>query len=119
MIGTYVLSSGYYDAYYNKAQRLRTKLINEFTDAFKQVDFLVGPVSPTTAFPIGQNADDPLQMYLQDVMTVAVNLVGIPAISIPAGQSDGLPVGLQLMAAQKHDRQLLALAHAAEGVIHG
>lgn len=119
MIGTYVLSSGYYDAYYNKAQRVRTKLINEFNDAFKQVDFLVGPVSPTTAFPVGQNADDPLQMYLQDVMTVAINLVGIPAISIPAGLDGKLPVGLQLMAAQKHDRHLLALAHAAEGVIHG
>jgi aspartyl-tRNA(Asn)/glutamyl-tRNA(Gln) amidotransferase subunit A len=118
MIGTYVLSSGYYDAYYNKAQKLRSKLIKEFADAFQKVDFLVGPVAPTTAFEIGKNAKDPLKMYLQDIMTVAVNLVGIPAISIPAGKVDGLPVGLQLMAPQKHDRQLLALAQATEGALH-
>ncbi len=118
MIGTYVLSSGYYDAYYNKAQKLRTKLINEFAEAFKKVDFLVGPVAPTTAFEIGKNADDPLQMYLQDIMTVAVNLVGIPAISIPAGKADKLPVGLQIMAPQKHDRQLLSIAQASQGVLH-
>lgn len=114
MIGTYVLSSGYYDAFYMKAQKLRTKLINEFNEAFKSHDFLLGPVAPTTAFEIGENSNDPLQMYLQDIMTVAVNLVGIPAISIPAGKIDGLPVGLQLMAAQKHDRQLLGVAKAAE-----
>ncbi len=117
MIGTYVLSSGYYDAYYKKAQRLRTKLINEFNQVFKEVDYLAGPVAPTTAFKIGELAHDPLQMYLQDIMTVAANLVGVPAISIPAGSSHGLPVGLQLMAAQKHDRQLLGLARATEGVI--
>lgn len=118
MIGTYVLSSGYYDAYYKKAQQLRTKLVKEFDEAFKKVDFLAGPVAPTTAFEIGKNADDPLQMYLQDIMTVAVNLVGIPAISIPAGNTNGLPVGLQLMAPQKHDRQLLGLDQAAEGALH-
>ena len=117
MIGTYVLSSGYYDAYYKKAQTVRTKLINEFTDAFDQVEFLVGPVAPTTAFQIGENSDDPLKMYLADVMTVAVNLVGIPAISIPAGTSDGLPVGLQIMARQRADRDLLSLATASEGII--
>lgn len=116
MIGTYVLSSGYYDAYYKKAQQLRTKLIKEFEAAFKDHDFLVGPTAPTTAFKIGENSNDPLQMYLQDIMTVAANLVGIPAISIPAGKVDGLPVGLQLMAPQQQDRQLLALAKAAEGV---
>jgi aspartyl-tRNA(Asn)/glutamyl-tRNA(Gln) amidotransferase subunit A len=118
MIGTYVLSSGYYDAYYNKAQKLRTKLVNEFNKAFKDVDFLVGPVTPTAAFEIGKNASDPLQMYLTDIMTVAVNLVGIPAISVPAGKSGKLPVGLQMMAPQKHDRQLLGIAQAAEGVIN-
>jgi aspartyl-tRNA(Asn)/glutamyl-tRNA(Gln) amidotransferase subunit A len=118
MIGTYVLSSGYYDAYYNKAQKLRSKLIKEFTSAFKQVDFLVGPVTPTAAFEIGKNANDPLQMYLTDIMTVAVNLVGIPAISIPAGKSGKLPVGLQIIAPQKHDRQLLGIAKTTEGVIH-
>ncbi|MEO5627808.1 MAG: Asp-tRNA(Asn)/Glu-tRNA(Gln) amidotransferase subunit GatA [Candidatus Saccharimonadales bacterium] len=118
MIGTYVLSSGYYDAYYKKAQQLRTKLINEFAAAFKQYDFLVGPTAPDTAFKIGQNVDDPLQMYLTDIMTVAVNLVGVPAISIPAGLKDGLPVGLQLIAPQKRDLELLGIAKAAEGVIH-
>ncbi|MFO0882560.1 MAG: Asp-tRNA(Asn)/Glu-tRNA(Gln) amidotransferase subunit GatA [Candidatus Saccharimonadales bacterium] len=114
MIGTYVLSSGYYDAYYKKAQTVRTKLINEFAETFAKVDFLIGPTAPMTAFKLGENADDPLQMYLADIMTVAVNLVGIPAISIPACESNGLPVGLQLMAPQRGDRQLLALAKAYE-----
>ncbi len=109
MIGTYVLSSGYYDAYYKKAQQLRTKLINEFNHAFKSHDFLLGPTAPSTAVKIGQNVKDPLQMYLTDILTVAVNLAGIPAISVPAGTSDGLPVCLQLMAAQIHDRKLLGL----------
>lgn len=118
MIGTYVLSSGYYDAYYKKAQQLRTKLVEEFTQAFKEFDFLIGPTAPSTAFKIGANVDDPMQMYLTDIMTVAVNLAGIPAISIPAGKVDGLPVGLQLIAPQKHDKQLLGVAKAAEGVIN-
>lgn len=117
MIGTYVLSSGYYDAYYRQAQTVRTKLIKEFEAAFEKVDFLLGPVAPTTAFKLGENSKDPLSMYLADIMTVAVNLVGIPAISIPAGEANGLPVGLQLMAPQKADRQLLALAKAAEEII--
>lgn len=117
MIGTYVLSSGYYDAYYRKAQTVRTKVIDEFSDAFKKVDFLLGPTAPTTAFRIGEHTQDPLQMYLTDIMTVAANLAGVPAISIPCGQTDGLPVGLQLFADQQHDRQLLAYAQATEGVI--
>lgn len=117
MIGTYVLSSGYYDAYYKKAQTVRTKLIQEFRDAFKSVDFLLGPTAPTTAFKIGENVGDPLQMYLADVMTVGASLVGIPAISIPAGVSSGLPVGLQLMAAQRRDRELLSLAKSTEGLL--
>jgi aspartyl-tRNA(Asn)/glutamyl-tRNA(Gln) amidotransferase subunit A len=117
MIGTYVLSSGYYDAYYKQAQTVRTKLINEFNDAFKQVDFLIGPVAPTTAFKIGENADNPLQMYLADIMTVAVNLVGNPAISLPAGEVEGLPVGLQLMAPHKADRDLLGLARGTEELL--
>jgi aspartyl-tRNA(Asn)/glutamyl-tRNA(Gln) amidotransferase subunit A len=117
MIGTHVLSSGYYDAYYKKAQTVRTKLINEFNEIFKEVDYLVGPVTPTTAFKIGQNTQDPLNMYLADIMTVAANLTGIPAISIPAGMSQGLPVGIQLMAPQRKDRQLLALAKAAGRVM--
>jgi aspartyl-tRNA(Asn)/glutamyl-tRNA(Gln) amidotransferase subunit A len=117
MIGTYVLSSGYYDAYYKKAQTVRTKLINEFVEAFKQVDFLVGPVAPTTAFKIGEHSNDPLRMYLTDIMTVAVNLAGIPAISIPAGTSEGLPVGFQVMAAQRQDKELLSIAHSIEELI--
>ena len=117
MIGTYVLSSGYYDAYYKQAQTVRTKLINEFNEAFQQVDFLLGPVAPTTAFKVGENINNPLQMYLSDVMTVAVNLVGIPGISLPAGFSNDLPVGLQIMAPQSADRSLLALAHQTEKVL--
>jgi aspartyl-tRNA(Asn)/glutamyl-tRNA(Gln) amidotransferase subunit A len=117
IIGTYVLSSGYYDAYYKKAQQLRTKLIKEFENAFNDVDFLVGPVAPTTAFDIGANSDDPLKMYLMDIMTVAVSLVGVPAISVPAGTVDGLPIGLQLIAPQRHDKELLSLAAKAEEVI--
>ncbi|HTE58041.1 MAG TPA: Asp-tRNA(Asn)/Glu-tRNA(Gln) amidotransferase subunit GatA [Verrucomicrobiae bacterium] len=117
MIGTYVLSSGYYDAYYRKAQQLRTKLIQEFEAAFEAVDFLAGPVAPTTAFKIGENINDPLAMYLQDIYSVAVNLVGIPAVSVPAGMVQNMPVGLQLMAPQKQDRALLAIAHTTEELI--
>lgn len=117
MIGTYVLSSGYYDAYYKQAQTVRTKLINEFNEAFKEVDYLVGPVAPTTAFKIGENASDPLQMYLCDVMTVAANMVGVPAISLPAGMKKELPVGLQIMAPQRADRELLAIAKQTEELL--
>lgn len=117
MIGTYVLSSGYYDAYYKKAQTVRTKLINEFNETFKKVDFLAGPVAPTTAFKIGQNTNDPLQMYLADILTVAANLVGVPSISVPAGLSEGLPVGLQLMAPQKADKELLAMSRQTEEIL--
>ena len=117
MIGTYVLSSGYYDAYYRKAQTVRTKIIDEFASAFESVDFLLGPTAPDIAFAIGANVDDPLQMYLTDIMTVAANLAGVPAISIPAGKVDGMPVGLQLMAAQRHDRELLELAQKTEEII--
>lgn len=117
MIGAYVLSSGYYDAYYKKAQRLRTKLINEFENAFKKVDFLIGPTSPTTAFKIGEKQNNPLQMYLTDVMTVAASLAGIPAISLPSALIQDLPVGLQIMAPQKKDRELLGIAHEVEKII--
>jgi aspartyl-tRNA(Asn)/glutamyl-tRNA(Gln) amidotransferase subunit A len=117
MVGTYVLSSGYYDAYYRKAQTVRTKLIQEFQAVFEQVDFLIGPTAPTTAFKIGQNTDDPLHMYLADIMTVAQSLVGIPAIVVPAGTSDGLPVGLQIMAPARQDRHLLGIAKATEKLL--
>lgn len=118
MIGTYVLSSGYYDAYYRRAQTVRTKLIKEFDAAFQGVDFLLGPTAPSTAFKIGENVNDPLQMYLADVMTVAVNLAGVPGISIPAGLSGGLPVGLQLIAPQQSDRALLGIAQEVEELLH-
>jgi len=113
MIGAYVLSSGYYDAYYKKAQTVRTKIIKELNQVFKSVDLLVGPVAPTVAFKIGEN-EDPLSMYLADVMTVGPSIAGVPSISVPAGMSKGLPVGLQIIAPQKHDRELLAAAKAFE-----
>ncbi|HKR81757.1 MAG TPA: Asp-tRNA(Asn)/Glu-tRNA(Gln) amidotransferase subunit GatA [Candidatus Saccharimonadales bacterium] len=117
MVGTYVLSSGYYDAYYKKAQTVRTKIINEFAETFARVDFLLGPTAPQTAFKIGENATDPLAMYLADIMTVGVNLAGLPAISIPAGEANGLPAGLQLIAPQGADRALLGVAKATERII--
>ncbi len=117
MIGAHVLSSGYYEAYYKKAQTVRTKIINELEQAFEKYDFLAGPVSPTTAFKIGEKSKDPLQMYLADIMTVAANISGIPAISIPAGASDGLPVGFQVMAPQRKDQELLAASRAFEEAI--
>lgn len=116
MIGTHVLSSGYYDAYYKKAQTVRTKLIKEFEKVFADVDFLIGPTAPTSAFKIGE-ISDPLQMYFSDIMTVAPSLAGLPSISIPAGKVGGLPVGLQIIAPQQKDRQLLSIAHAAERII--
>jgi aspartyl-tRNA(Asn)/glutamyl-tRNA(Gln) amidotransferase subunit A len=112
MIGTHVLSSGYYDAYYKKAQTVRTKIINDFKAAFSNYDFLVGPIAPFTAFKIGEKVNDPLAMYLADIMTVAANMSGNPAISVPAGKADNLPVGLQIIAPPKADRQLLAAAKA-------
>lgn len=117
MIGAYVLSSGYYDAYYRKAQLVRSLLIKEFNEAFKTYDFLLGPTAPVTAFNIGENIEDPLSMYLTDIMTVAVNLVGVPAISIPAGFVDGLPVGLQIIAPQRKDHALLNLAASVEEIL--
>lgn len=116
MIGTYVLSSGYYDAYYQKAQLVRTKLINEFNEAFKQCPLMIGPTAPVTAFEIGTRTKNPLEMYLIDIMTVAANLVGVPSISIPIGESGGLPVGLQLIAPQREDKMLLEYAKATEGL---
>ncbi len=111
LIGNYVLSSGYYDAYYKKAQTVRTLIINEFNDAFKKYDVLIGPVAPTPAFRLGENTDDPLQMYLTDIMTVPASLAGLPAISVPVGATPaGLPVGLHVVAPMKNDRTLLRAA---------
>ncbi len=114
MIGAHVLSSGYYDAYYKKAQTVRTKIIKELEQAFSKYDFLIGPTAPTTAFKIGAKSGDPLQMYLTDIMTVAANIAGIPAINLPAGLVGNLPVGLQIMAPQKADLELLGVARAFE-----
>jgi aspartyl-tRNA(Asn)/glutamyl-tRNA(Gln) amidotransferase subunit A len=117
LIGTYVLSSGYYDAYYRQAQKVRTLLIQEFDNAYKDFDLLVGPTSPATAFRLGEKTHDPLSMYLTDIMTVAVNLTGACAISLPSGMVDGLPVGLQLIGPQRGERQLLAAAMSAENLL--
>jgi aspartyl-tRNA(Asn)/glutamyl-tRNA(Gln) amidotransferase subunit A len=115
LIGTYVLSSGYIDAYYRKAQTVRTKLINEYNEVFKKYDVLIGPVAPTTAFVIGQNTSDPLQMYLEDLMTVGPSLAGLPAISVPAGKDKkDLPIGVQFVGAQRNDALLLSLAKQLE-----
>ncbi|MDO4271799.1 MAG: Asp-tRNA(Asn)/Glu-tRNA(Gln) amidotransferase subunit GatA [Candidatus Saccharibacteria bacterium] len=111
MIGSYVLSSGYFDAYYLKAQKARTILINEFNKLFDECDFLICPTAPTPAFKLGENTSDPLKMYLADAMTVPASLAGLPAISVPAGESnDGLPVGVQIIGRQKDDARLLAFA---------
>lgn len=115
LIGSYVLSSGYYDAYYQQAQKARTLLINGYKQAFATYDALLSPVAPTPAFKIGKNTTDPLKMYLQDIMTVAPSLAGLPALSLPAGMSrDGLPIGVQLTGKYKSDSQLLALAKEME-----
>ncbi|RKV92357.1 MAG: Asp-tRNA(Asn)/Glu-tRNA(Gln) amidotransferase GatCAB subunit A, partial [Candidatus Saccharimonas sp.] len=111
MIGSYVLSSGFFDAYYLKAQKARTILINEFSKLFEQYDFLLLPTAPTPAFAIGENTSDPVKMYLADVMTVPPSLAGLPAISVPAGISaGGLPIGAQLVGSMKSDAKLIALA---------
>ncbi|HUC87174.1 MAG TPA: Asp-tRNA(Asn)/Glu-tRNA(Gln) amidotransferase subunit GatA [Candidatus Saccharimonadales bacterium] len=117
LIGTYVLSSGYYDAYYKQAQKVRTLLIREFEAVFKDVDLLVGPNAPMPAFKLGERTQDPLQMYLADICTVAVNLVGSTAISVPAGETQGLPVGVQLIAPQRGERALLGAAKAVEALL--
>ena len=119
MVGNYVLSSGYYDAYYRKAQTARTVLINEFAKAFDQFDLLVGPTGVGPAFKLGQNTHDPVSMYLVDIMTVGASVAGLPAISIPAGEVEGLPVGVQLIGRQHDDRQLLAVSRALQEANNG
>jgi aspartyl-tRNA(Asn)/glutamyl-tRNA(Gln) amidotransferase subunit A len=115
MIGSYVLSSGFFDAYYLKAQKARTILINEFNALFEQYDMLLGPVTPTPAFKIGENTSDPIKMYLADIMTVPASLAGLPALSVPAGISEsGLPIGVQFIGQRRSDADLLALARSLE-----
>jgi aspartyl-tRNA(Asn)/glutamyl-tRNA(Gln) amidotransferase subunit A len=111
MLGTYALSSGYYDAYYRKAQKVRTLIAEEFDRAFEKVDALVSPTSPSVAFPMGGRSD-PLSMYLCDVLTLPVNLAGLPGISVPCGLSEGLPVGLQVIGPRFQDARVLGVAHA-------
>ncbi len=117
MLGTYVLSSGYYDAFYGRAQRVRTKIVEDFRSVFERVDFVVTPTSPTVAFELGAKTGDPLSMYLNDFCTVPMSLAGIPAISIPCGLSDGLPVGLQLAGPAFSENALLDAAYALERTI--
>ncbi len=115
MIGSYVLSSGFFDAYYLQAQKARTLLIREFNTLFESYDVLIAPTAPTVAFGIGENTSDPVKMYLSDVMTVPASLAGIPALSVPAGTNpDGLPVGVQLIGPMKSDATLIALAASME-----
>ncbi len=116
MIGTYVLSAGYYDAYYLKAQKLRHLISDDFHRAFEQVDVILGPTSPTTAFPLNDKADDPVAMYLNDIYTIATNLAGLPGLSLPVAQSGGLPVGLQLIGDYFQEGRLLNVAHKLQEV---
>jgi len=111
MIGTYALSAGYYDAYYLKAQKVRRLIADDFRRAFEQVDVIMGPVAPTPAFPLGTKTDDPVRMYLGDIYTLSLNLAGLPCMSIPAGFSADLPVGLQLIGSYWNETRLLAIAH--------
>jgi aspartyl-tRNA(Asn)/glutamyl-tRNA(Gln) amidotransferase subunit A len=111
LIGTYALSAGYYDAYYLKAQQIRRLIAEDFERAFEQVDVILGPTSPSTAFKLGEKADDPVQMYLSDIYTIAVNLAGLPGMSLPVGLSEGMPVGLQLIGGYFEEARLLNLAH--------
>lgn len=122
MLGTYTLSAGYYDAYYLKAQKVRRLIHNDFENAFKEVDFIIGPTTPTAAFKLGERSNDPLQMYLADIYTVAVNLAGLPALSMPAGfiEEGGqkLPVGLQLIGPWHGENKLLDIAMVIEKILN-
>ena len=111
MTGTYVLSAGYYDAYYLKAQQVRQLIADDFRKAFADVDVIAGPTAPTPAFKLGEKVDDPINMYLNDIYTIGANLAGLPAISVPCGFVDGLPVGLHLVAAHFEESTLLRTAH--------
>jgi aspartyl-tRNA(Asn)/glutamyl-tRNA(Gln) amidotransferase subunit A len=117
LLGTYVLSSGYYDAYYLKAQKVRTLITRDFLEAFDEVDVIVTPTSPIPAFKLGERVDDPLQMYLSDIYTVTASLAGIPGISVPCGKTRGapnLPVGMQILAKHFDEARLLRVAYTFE-----
>jgi len=117
MLGTYALSAGYYEAYYGQAQKVRTVISREFAAAFERFDVLVSPTSPTVAFKLGEKTDNPLAMYLADVLTIPPNMAGLPGLSIPCGLSEGLPVGLQLIGAQFSESTLFRTGHALERAI--
>jgi aspartyl-tRNA(Asn)/glutamyl-tRNA(Gln) amidotransferase subunit A len=118
MIGTYALSAGYYDAFYLKASKVRTLILRDFLEAFKQVDLLITPVTPTPPFKIGEKITDPLQMYLSDIFTIPVNLAGLPGLSLPVGlNSEGLPIGLQIIGPHFREDLLLSLAYQIEKMI--
>jgi aspartyl-tRNA(Asn)/glutamyl-tRNA(Gln) amidotransferase subunit A len=114
MLGTYALSAGYYDEYYAKAQKIRTLIVRDYGRAFEEYDLLVSPTSPTTAFKLDEKMDDPLTMYLSDICTIPVNLAGIPALSLPCGLADGLPVGFQIMGPPLAEQKILDVAYALE-----
>ncbi|MFA5084165.1 MAG: amidase family protein, partial [Candidatus Paceibacterota bacterium] len=114
ILGTFVLSSGYYDSYYLKAQKVRTLIKEDFDKAFKEVDVILTPVSPTPAFKIGEKSDNPLEMYLSDIFTIPVNLAGLPAISIPVKENKGLPVGFQLIGKHFRETDILEIGKAYE-----
>lgn len=118
MMGTYALSSGYYDAFYNKAQKVRTLIIDDFNRVFNEVDVIVGAVSPVPAFVIGERVDDPLSMYLADILTIPASAAGIPGLSVPCGTTQkGLPIGLQIMAPQFEEGKMLAIGHQYEQLV--
>ncbi|GMA20185.1 amidase family protein [Arsenicicoccus piscis] len=119
IIGTYALSSGYYDAYYGQAQKVRTLIARDFEQAFTQADVLVSPTAPTTAFRLGEKLDDPMAMYLNDIATIPANLAGIPGMSVPSGLAaeDGLPTGLQVLAPAMADDRLYLVGAALERML--
>ena len=118
MLGTYVLSAGYYEAYFGKAQKIRRLIQNDFSTAFTQVDVIISPTSPTTAFKFSENSDDPVKMYLNDIYTISANLAGICGISVPCGtHSDGMPIGVQFMAAAFNEEQLIRAGSAVERLV--
>ena len=114
MLGTYALSSGYYDAYYKKAQKVRTLIKKDFEDVFEKYDVIIGPTTPTPAFKIGENVKDPMTMYANDILTIPVNLAGVPGISVPCGLSNGLPLGLQIIGKHFDESTIYRVAHAFE-----
>jgi aspartyl-tRNA(Asn)/glutamyl-tRNA(Gln) amidotransferase subunit A len=119
ILGTYALSSGYYDAYYGQAQKVRTLVSRDFAAAFEQADVLVSPTAPTTAFKLGDKLDDPMAMYLNDIATIPANLAGVPGMSLPSGlaDEDGLPTGIQLLAPATSDERLYAVGAALEAML--